>query len=249
MRQVRVDVNGDAVKADASPDANAERGNLVLNAKALCRTLHPYADTSLPQLTGDAELRQRLDNHTLQKLHKTPNVSSKSPLHVDEDIGNPLPRTVIGVLPPASGLENGKPLRVDEVGSLGTGTGRINRRMLQEPDHLSRSSSGDGIGARLHGLHREGIFDGSGADHPFDNAAIVLARDSLHQFLGLFAKQNACVTANLRCDDPCPRMGPCHPPSHLLAATSSNVMQVLSPQTVGGGSRVQCGTLRSWRNW
>jgi len=56
---------------------------------------------------------------------------------------------MIGVAPAAAGIVHGK-TRVDQFGRVGAGSGRIERRMLQQPDPLARIPGMDRGSARFH---------------------------------------------------------------------------------------------------
>ena len=143
MREVGIDVQRDAVKRRPAPHAHADRGDLVLGFFAarrgrVIRTRDPHADPVLARVAYDVEGLQRLDQPTLQRGDIGAHVGPAA-LEVEHDIGDPLPRPMIGELAAAAGAIDRK-ARVDEVAVLGAGAGGGERRMLDEPTRSGFSS-------------------------------------------------------------------------------------------------------------
>ncbi len=80
---------------------------------------------------------------------------------------------MIGELPPAPGLEHRQQIGIQEVAILGRDAGRIERRMLEQPDQLARVAGGDGRRPSLHRLHRLGIADAARGDGPAGRCAVL----------------------------------------------------------------------------
>src|SRR6266702_953029 len=103
MRKIRLDVDRDAVERDPAPQADADRGDLVLKAFALVGALDPDPDAVLAALAADVEGGQRPDDPFFQ-----PGVVGAyvrpALLQVEHDIGDPLAGPVIGDLAAAAGL-------------------------------------------------------------------------------------------------------------------------------------------------
>ena len=108
--------------------------------------------------------RERVDQPAFERGDEGAHVGAAA-LEVEHDIGHPLARPVIGELAAAPGAIDGK-ARVEEVGRLGAGPGRVERRVLDQPDALGGASLGDRLGARFHLRQRLRVFDQPGA--PFD---------------------------------------------------------------------------------
>jgi hypothetical protein len=66
-----------------------------------------------------------------------------------------------------------KPAGIQKVVVLGRDAGRVERRMLQQPDHLIRLAGRNGGDARLHESLRGRVVDVAGRHGPFDRSAIV----------------------------------------------------------------------------
>ena len=129
------------------PDADG--GDLVLAAIAFVGAAHPHAYPVLPALARHVERRQRADQPLLQAGHEPAHVAA-APLEVEHRIADALARAVIGELAAAPRRVNRKP-RLDEVLRPRTRPGRIERRMLQEPNQFAGLSGRDRGRPCLHG--------------------------------------------------------------------------------------------------
>ena len=91
-------------------------------------------------------------------------------LQIEHDIGDALPRSVIGVLPAAAGAMHRQARRVEQILRPRAGPGGVERRVLQQPHQLSRCALAD---RRDPGFHfRHGFLVGHQlvADPPLDAA-------------------------------------------------------------------------------
>ena len=88
-------------------------------------------------------------------------------LQVEHDIADPLARTVIGVPSPAPRLDDIEP-RIEQFGAIGTGPGRIDRGMFEQPDQFARCAFGDRMIARSHAFERGAVVDPARLGAPFD---------------------------------------------------------------------------------
>ena len=162
MRQVRLDIERDAVERHPAPHPHADGGDLVFRhlavpARFLVGTRDPDADPVLADLAPDVEQRQRRDDPGLQRRDIGAHVLAAA-VEVEHRIGDALAGAVIGELPAAPGLEHRK-TRIDQVLRFCRRAGGIKRRMLDQPDQFGGAPLGDVGDARLH----EG--DGVGIGH------------------------------------------------------------------------------------
>jgi hypothetical protein len=121
-------------------------------------------------MAANIELAQRADDPLLQCCDEQAEILPAAG-QVQHDIGNPLAGAVIGILAAAPGLVDGKAVRGDQILIMGAGAGRIERRMLDEPDALPGGAGGDGRDMGLHLCDRIRIGDRRVCNHPFDRWA------------------------------------------------------------------------------
>ena len=93
--------------------------------------------------------RAQVDDPGLQRLDEGPHVAAAR-REVEHHIGHPLSWAVIGELAAAPAAEHREPSWIEQVGRLGGHAGGVERRMLQQPDHLAGLPIGDRPSARLH---------------------------------------------------------------------------------------------------
>ena len=136
MREVRLDVQADAVEGHPAADPDADGGDLVLRGLALVGAAHPDPDPVLPPLAADVEGIEGGDEPGLQGRHVAAQVR-RAAVEVQHHIGHPLAGAVIGVLPSPPRPVDRETVGLDEVRLLGRGAGRVERRMLHQPDHLA----------------------------------------------------------------------------------------------------------------
>ncbi len=72
MVELRIDIQGEAVKADPFAQADADGGDLVLGHRAVrqaraLRPLHPDPDAILAPLALDVHVGQRADDHIFER--------------------------------------------------------------------------------------------------------------------------------------------------------------------------------------
>ena len=127
----------DAVQRHPVLHADADGGDLVLEACALVRPPHPDADAVLAPLAAHVEGGKRADDPFLQRGDEAAHVRP-APLEVEHHIGHPLAGAVIGQLPAAAGLRTPESAPRSVVG-LGAGAGGVERRVLQQPDQFGRA--------------------------------------------------------------------------------------------------------------
>src|SRR5215471_18077992 len=89
MRQVRFDIDGDAMQRDPALQPYPDRGDLVLEAGALVRPTDPDADAILAPLAANVEAGKRADDPFLECCDVSANVGP-SPLQIEHDISDPL---------------------------------------------------------------------------------------------------------------------------------------------------------------
>src|SRR6516165_3346223 len=107
MRQVRFDIDGDAMERHPAFEPHADRGDLVLKACALVRPPDPDADAFLPTLATHVEHGQGADDPFLQCRDIGADVRP-APLQIEHYIGHTLAGAVIGDLSAAPGRIKGK---------------------------------------------------------------------------------------------------------------------------------------------
>ncbi len=166
MREVRLHIERHAVQRDPLRHADADGGDLVLEAFAFVRPAHPDADAVLAPLAAHVEGGQRPDDPFLQRGDEAAHVRP-APLEVEHHIGHALARPVIGHLAAAAALEHRK-ARFDQLAGLGAGAGGIKGRVFEKPDQLRLFAGGNGRRARLHGVHRRLIGHERIAHAPLD---------------------------------------------------------------------------------
>src|SRR5690606_5503206 len=94
MREIRFEVDGDAVKAHPAPQPYADRGNLVLGRGPVrhggaVRPHDPDAYAILAPLPLHVEAVERADDPFFQRSHESAHVLAPS-LEVEHDIGHAL---------------------------------------------------------------------------------------------------------------------------------------------------------------
>jgi hypothetical protein len=149
MRQVRLDVQRDAVQRHPLAHANTDGGDLVLVAVAFVGTPHPDADAVVAPLAAHIECSKRLDDPLLQGADEHAHVRL-SPVEVEHHISHALAGPVIGELSAAADLVYREP-RLDQVFRPGAGAGGVERGMLQQPDLFGRAAVGDRGHPLVHG--------------------------------------------------------------------------------------------------
>ena len=165
MRELRLDVERDTMERDPALQPDADRGNLVLTSATFVGPAHPDPDAILAPLAADIEGQERADHPFFQRRDVAAHVGAAL-AQVEHQIGDPLARTVVGELAAAAGVMHRK-ARLDQVGGLRAGAGRIKRGMLQEPGELCRRSGRNRGGALLHGGERLLIANEALAQPPF----------------------------------------------------------------------------------
>ncbi len=91
VREVRLDVEADAVEAHPAAHPDADRRDLVLDARTLLRPPHPDADPVLAPLSAHVEGVQRRDQPRLQAGHVGAQVRAAA-VEVEHHVGHPLAR-------------------------------------------------------------------------------------------------------------------------------------------------------------
>ena len=137
MRQVRIDIERDAVQRHPLLHADADGGDLVLAAVALVGPAHPDADAVLAPFAAHVEGGERADDPFLQRGDETAHVRA-APLEIEHHVGDPLAGPVIGQLAAAPAVVDRK-ARLDHVAGFGAGAGGVERRVLQQPDEFGGS--------------------------------------------------------------------------------------------------------------
>src|SRR5262249_48029134 len=101
VRELRLDIDGDAMEGHPAAQPHADSGDLVLVTVALVGALDPNADAVLAPLAAYVELHQRADDPFLQTRHIGAHVGAAA-LQVEHHIGHALAGAVIGELPAAA---------------------------------------------------------------------------------------------------------------------------------------------------
>ena len=109
MRQIRIDIERDAVKRDPAPQPNADRGDLVFGAPqaALVGPRDPDADAVLAPLAANIEAGERRDHPGLERRDEGADILAPA-LQVEHHIGNALAGAMIGELAAAARPVDGK---------------------------------------------------------------------------------------------------------------------------------------------
>jgi hypothetical protein len=164
MGQVRIDIEGDAVEGYPAAQAHADGGDLVLAAGA---AIDPDTDPPVAGAGLNTELGSRTDQPALQRLDEGAHIAA-APRQVQHDIGHALARPVIGVFAAAARLIDGKAVRHQQVFAPGTGAGRVERRVLEQPDQLAGRAVGNRRRPRFHEGQRLRVGHLALGDGPFD---------------------------------------------------------------------------------
>jgi hypothetical protein len=106
MAEIGRQIDADAVEAHPVPDADSDGSNLVFPVSAP----DPYANPVFAPLSGNTEGRQRCDDPLFQRGNIGTKVATAA-FQVEHHIGNALPWTVVGILAPPSGCEDGEAFR------------------------------------------------------------------------------------------------------------------------------------------
>ena len=120
VREIRLDVDRDAVQRDPALQADPDCGDLVLVGRASFRPRHPDADTILAPFAADIEGGEGANRELLKAGHIGADVRTAA-LEVEHQIDHPLPGTVIGELPTPARGEHRKAC-IDQVTGFCTGS-------------------------------------------------------------------------------------------------------------------------------
>ena len=128
-REIGVDVEREAVPGAAARDLHADGGDLLV--------AHPDAGISRLAVGRDAELGERVDEHTLERAHVGHDVAQAvAPVgQRDDRVPDELARPVIGDVAPAIRDARGRrrPCRRHQhVGRVGGGAERVHVRVLEQ---------------------------------------------------------------------------------------------------------------------
>src|SRR6185312_1267999 len=134
MREIGIDIEGDAMEGHPTAHAHADSRDLAL---AAVRLGDPDADPSGSTLTLDVEEREGADEPFLEPLDIAPEVGAAA-LQVQHDVADALPGSMIGILPAPARAVHWEEPGVHQVGRLGAGAGGVERRVLEQPDQLRR---------------------------------------------------------------------------------------------------------------
>ena len=172
--QIGIDVQRHAVKRRPTPDANADRGNLVFShfcpaTKEVYRDARPTRRPAAPCSVSAAMSNAFSDSMSQLSSVATYARAARRPaaVEVEHDVGDPLPWPVIGELAAAADTMNRK-ARVNEVTFLGARAGRVERGMLDKPNPLGRSPVRDRVRSRLHFGESIDVWGQPRRDEPFD---------------------------------------------------------------------------------
>ena len=159
VRQLRLDIDRQAVEGHPVPHAHADGGNLVLaQRQSQIVPRHPDADPALAALAGHVEAGEGADHPFLQRVNIAAQIGVAPP-QIEHGIDDALARPVIGVLAAATGLIDRETVRRQQVVGFCAGAGGIERRMLQQPQQLRGAALADRLHARIHFGQRVGIGD------------------------------------------------------------------------------------------
>ena len=172
VQKVGLDVDRDAVEGHPVSYADADGGDLVFARAAVgqrrfVRPHDPDADAAFPPFGLDVEAAQRADRPFLEVGNVTPYVLAARP-KVEHHISHPLAGAVIGVLAAAARDMDRKAGGLKQILGPRARTGRIERRMLQQPDHFARPAGADVGDPRFHGGERLVVGDEAVGDAPFE---------------------------------------------------------------------------------
>lgn len=106
MREIRVDIDRQAVQGYPAPDAYADGSYFCFPSIAV---VAPDAYAPLCAARGDAEIGEGIDHPALDSMNEPPDIAAAL-RQVELNVGNALPRTMIGVAPAATSIKDGKAL-------------------------------------------------------------------------------------------------------------------------------------------
>src|SRR5437016_2319044 len=147
-------IKRDPVIGDPASNAYADSGNLVLCA---IRSNNPDSHAAIAPLALHTETRERADQPVLEIANEATHVSLAT-AKIDQHVGDALPRSVVGELSAAAGLENRK-TRLQQIRWIGACPSRIDGRMFKQPDEFARAVFSDLRHAALHESDRLQIID------------------------------------------------------------------------------------------
>ena len=141
MREVRRDIERDAVEGNPAPDPDPDRRDLVLGTLAARSTRlvwprDPNPDAIAAPLALDTESRQGRDDPRLQSANESAKIGAPA-IEIEHDIGDALARSMIGELAATAAFMHRK-TRLQEVSRPRRCPRRIERRMFEEPDEFRR---------------------------------------------------------------------------------------------------------------
>ena len=131
------------------------------------RPHHPDADAVLAPFAAHVEGGERADDPLFKCRDEGADILAP-PLQVEHHISDPLAWPMIGVFAAAPGGEHREAVGLDQVLDAGAGAGGVERRVLDQPDHLAGGAASDRFGTRLHHGKRIRIGGEAGFDPPFD---------------------------------------------------------------------------------
>ncbi len=126
MVEVGIDVERHAVIGHPAPHPHANRGDLGLAGA----TPNPDADPALAPLAADFEACERANHPFFEVMDVAVHVLAAAG-EIEHDVGDALPRPVIGVPPAATGAMYRKALGLEQILVAGAGPGGVKRWMLQ----------------------------------------------------------------------------------------------------------------------
>ena len=127
---------------------------------------HPHPDAIFAPLAAHVEGGERADDPFLDRGDEAAHVR-RAALEIEHDIADALAGTVIGELPAAAGGVHGK-ARLDQLLRPGGGAGRVEGRVLDQPNQFARLAARNRGSARRHGGKRVVVVDRAIAHEPFD---------------------------------------------------------------------------------
>src|SRR5690348_7537594 len=107
MTEIRLDIDGDAVERHPPLQSHADRGDLVLIALTLVRSLDPDTDPILAPFAANVEGGKGADDPFLESRDIGADIRAAL-LEVEHHIGHTLAGSVIGYLAAASGRKQGE---------------------------------------------------------------------------------------------------------------------------------------------
>src|SRR5262245_9255463 len=176
MRQIRLDIDRDAVKAHPAAKPYADGGDLVFRRRAVrlmwpIRSDDPDSDPVFAPFAPNVESVEGEYDPLLKRGHKGTYVLPAA-AEIEHHVGNPLAGSMVRIFAAAACVEVRKPIGLDKVGWVGDRSRRVECRMFDQPYHFWRSATANRSRTGFHHLERMRILRKTWFDSPLHRRRI-----------------------------------------------------------------------------